>query len=124
MRSRIWTSLLKTFIMKKIFILFFLFFSSLVFADDNLTGNIFTIPEKEELWSTHKLTKRFVDEVINGVFKDPANKDKDLRSYRLDFSKMKTHEFSLTNAEKAIKTLYESEDDEAICVHLNPNIKK
>ena len=47
---------------------------------DNLTGNIFTIPEKAEEWSTQKLTKRFVDEVINGVFKDPANKDKDLRT--------------------------------------------
>ena len=47
---------------------------------DNLTGNIFTIPEKAEEWSTQKLTKRFVDEVINGVFEDPANKDKDLRT--------------------------------------------
>ena len=37
---------------------------------------------------------------------------------------MKTHEFSLINAEKAIKTLYENESDEAICVHLNPNIKE
>ena len=37
--------------------------------------------------------------------------------------KMKTHEFSLTDAEKAIKTLYEDETEEAICVHLNPNIK-
>ena len=42
---------------------------------------------------------------------------------KFDFSKMKTHEFSLTSAEKAIKTLYEEESEEAICVHLNPNIK-
>ena len=46
-----------------------------------------------------------------------------LEESKFDFSKMKTHEFSLTNAEKAIKTLYEEESEEAICVHLNPNIK-
>ena len=40
-----------------------------------------------------------------------------------DFSKMKTHEFSLTKAEQAIKTLYENESNNAICVHLNPNLK-
>ena len=40
-----------------------------------------------------------------------------------DFSKMKTHEFSLTKAEQAIKTLYEKESNNAICVHLNPNLK-
>ena len=47
---------------------------------DNLTGNIFTIPEKAEQWSVQKLTKILVDEVINGVFKDPSNKDKDQRT--------------------------------------------
>ena len=46
-----------------------------------------------------------------------------LEESKFDFSKMKTHEFSLTDAEKAIKTLYEDETEEAICVHLNPNIK-
>ena len=47
---------------------------------DNLTGNIFTIPEKAEKWAVQNLTKIFVDEVIDGVFKDPSNKDKDQRT--------------------------------------------
>ena len=36
-----------------------------------------------------------------------------LEESKFDFSKMKTHEFSLTNAEKAINTLYEEESEEA-----------
>ena len=45
-----------------------------------------------------------------------------LEENKYDFSKLKTHEFSLINAEKAIKTLYDKVDEEAICIHLNPNI--
>ena len=69
----------------------------------------------------------FKELVIKGVYSQGYKAYEEslrmLEENKFDFSKMKTHEFSLTNAEKAIKTLYESEDDEAICVHLNPNIK-
>ena len=69
----------------------------------------------------------FKELVIKGVYSQGYKAYEEslriLEENKFDFSKMKTHEFSLIDAEKAIKTLYKNESDKAICVHLNPNIK-